>query len=180
MRIFLTAFLLSFALTSAASEPVDTLDAYFRILTTRNYDGLENLMAASSMNDLKVMMDEAITYQTGNGVYRLQERIFGRRVSQSEVAGASARFYLRRLAKEILEAAQAQHLIVQKRDIIGAVNEGENTVHIVARLTMEQDGRTGTDVLLYTLIREQEGWKLTFPATIRQMLTVIEASARQP
>ena len=163
----------------AQSTPEETLEKYFSILTGRDFTGIETLMDSKSMASLKETMDSAIRYQANHGVYRLQRRIFGKKVSMAEVDAASASFYLQSLAGEILEAARAQHLVVEEREILGKVAESDTMVHIVARLNMEQDGTHGSQVLVYTAVKEGDLWKLEFPATIRQMLTVIEGSARQ-
>ena len=39
---------------------------------------------------------------------------------------------------------------------------------------MAQDESRGSDILVYTLVRENDQWKLKFPPTIKQMLLVIE------
>jgi len=97
----------------------------------------------------------------------------------SDVAAASAGFYLKALASEILQAARLQHLKVTDREIIGKIQETENLVHIVVRLNMAQNESRGSDILVYTLVRENDQWKLQFPPTIKQMLLVIESTARQ-
>lgn len=180
MRI-LTGLILLLTLESgiASDTPEATLDKYFEVLTGQDFSGISQLMDTASMTNLKTTMDDAIGYQANHGVYRLQRRIFGRKVSMADVSAATADFYLESLAGEILEAARAQHLVVDDRVILGRIDETEDLVHIVARLNMHQDETTGTDVLVYTLIREEDGWKLKFPATIKQMLTVIESSARR-
>ena len=175
--------ILLFQQTLASETPEATAEAtlnkYFDILTGQDFAGIAALMDTESMMQLKATMDDAIGYQANHGVYRLQRRIFGRKVFMSDVDAATADFYLESLAGEILEAARAQHLIVDDRTILGQIQETENMVHIVARLSMHQDDNKATDVLVYTLVREADGWKLKFPATIKQMLTVIESSARR-
>ncbi|MBO6556514.1 MAG: hypothetical protein JJ957_08445 [Pseudomonadales bacterium] len=171
--------LMTFQTGFASDTPEATLEQYFGVLTGQDFSGISQLMDTESMMNLKTIMDDAIGYQANHGVYRLQRRIFGRKVSMSDVSAATADFYLESLAGEILEAARAQHLVVDDRVILGHIDETEDLVHIVARLNMHQDDTRGSDVLVYTLIREEDGWKLKFPATIKQMLTVIETSARR-
>ncbi len=180
MRYMTALILLFFASSSIAQgSPEETLDNYFRILTGQDFSGISELMDDGSMEKLKQTMDTAIRFQANHGVYRLQRRVFGRKVSMAEVDAATPDFYLESLAGEILEAARAQHLVVDDRKILGRIDEDETTVHIVARLSMHQDEHAGTDVLVYTLLKEGNDWKLSFPATIKQMLTVIESSARR-
>ncbi len=165
--------------TLAANTPEATLDKYFDILQGQDFTGIASLMDSTSMANLKTLMDDAMSYQANHGVYRLQRRIFGTKVSMARVKSTPAEFYLNSLASEILNAARTQRLVVDHRAVLGRVDEGENMVHIVARLTMTQDNKEGTDVLVYTLIRENDDWRLKFPITIKQMLTVIETTARQ-
>ncbi len=180
MRTLTGLILLLFLQSGLASDtPEATLNKYFDILTGQNFSGIAELMDTESMMNLKATMDDAIGYQANHGIYRLQRRIFGSKVSMTDVDATTADFYLESLAGEILEAARAQHLIVDDRQVLGRIDENEDTVHIVARLIMHQDETEGSDVLVYTLVREQDGWKLKFPATIKQMLTVIASSARR-
>jgi|GEM_PF-728565 len=163
----------------ANSTPEATLDKYLSVLTGQNLSGVATLMDSSSMKSLKKSMDESIQYQANFGEYGLQRRVFGEKVSMSKVAETTAEFYLNALASEILKAARSQHLKVTDREIIGKIQETDDMVHIVVRLKMSQDDHQGTDILVYTLVRETDEWKLKFPATIKQMLTVIESTARQ-
>ena len=75
-----------------------------------------------------------------------------------------------------------QHFFVDNRRILGSVNESDDMVHIVVRLFLHQDTDDDTtynsDIYVYTLIREDGIWKLEFPPTIRQALSMIEAGIR--
>ena len=44
---------------------------------------------------------------------------------------------------------------------------------------MSQGEHQGTEILVGTLVEENGEWKLKFPTTIKQMLTVIESTTRQ-
>lgn len=100
--------ILLFQQTLASETPEATAEAtlnkYFDILTGQDFAGIAALMDTESMMQLKATMDDAIGYQANHGVYRLQRRIFGRKVSMSDVDAATADFYLESLAGEILEA----------------------------------------------------------------------------
>jgi hypothetical protein len=163
----------------ASTTPEQTLEKYFRILTERDYSGISSLMDSASMAGLKKTMDDAMGIQSSRGVNTLQLRIFGKAVSTEEIDSTPASFYLESLAAEILKASRRQQLIVSQRVILGRVDEGEDRTHIVARLTMEQGQHIGNEVLVYTLVRENNEWKLRFPATIKQMVMMIEGAARQ-
>jgi hypothetical protein len=179
---YVIALVCTALLNSAAfadSTPEATLDKYLSVLTGQNLAGVATLMDSSSMKSLKKSMDESIQYQANFGEYGLQRRVFGEKVSMSRVADTPAEFYLNALASEILKAARSQHLKVTDREVIGKIQENDDMVHIVVRLKMSQDDHQGTDILVYTLVRENDEWKLKFPATIKQMLTVIESTARQ-
>ncbi len=164
----------------AASTPEGTLDKYLAVLTNQDLIGIDSLMDSESMHNLKKSIDESIQYQANFGEYGLQRRVFGRKVSTSEVANTPAKFYLNALASEILKAARSQHLKFTAREIIGKIQENEDMVHIVIRLKMSQGDHVGSDIVVYTLVKEQEAWKLKFPGTIKQMLMVIESTARKP
>lgn len=163
----------------ASSTPEETLEKYLSILTGQEPEGITTLMDSESMDSLKKTIDESIQYQANFGEYGLQRRVFGQKVSMSRVSKAPAEFYLNALANEILKAARSQHLKVTDREIIGKIQENEDMVHIVARLKMSQGDNLGSDILVYTLVKEKDEWKLKFPATIKQMVMVIESTARQ-
>ncbi len=163
----------------AGSTPEETLEKYLAVLTGQDLTDVASLMDSSSMIKLKKSIDGSIEYQANFGDYSLQRRIFGDRVTMQRVAETPADFYLNALASEILKAARTQHLTVTDRQIIGKIQENDDMVHIVVRLNMSQDDIRGSDTLVYTLVREADEWKLKFPATIKQMLTVIEGTARQ-
>ena len=83
------------------------------------------------------------------------------------------------LATSILDAANSQNFRIDSRKVLGRIQEGQKIAHIVARLSMQQNSESTSDVFVYTLVKEGDNWKLTFPPTIRQVLTVIEAQAKQ-
>jgi len=170
------AGLLSSAAIAQTAE--DTLEKYLHVLTGEDLSGIATLMDSSSMENLKKSIDKSIQHQASFNDFTLQRRIFGEEVPMSDVARASAEFYLDALAGEILQAARSQHLKVTDREIIGKIQETENLVHIVVGLNMAQDESRGSDILVYTLVRENDQWKLKFPPTIKQMLLVIESTAR--
>ena len=165
---------------AASSTPEGTLDKYLAVLTNQELVGIDSLMDTESMQNLKKSIDESIQYQANFGEYALQRRVFGRKVSMSEVANTPAEFYLNALASEILKAARSQHLKFTDKEIIGKIQENEDMVHIVVRLKMSQGGHVGSDIVLYTLVKEGQAWRLKFPGTIKQMLMVIESTARKP
>lgn len=180
LRLITFVGLITISMVSSASTPPErTLFQYFDMLTTQNYDGIADLMDPESMEQLKFSMDNAMKFQAQYDVYRLQERIFGERKSKEEIAATPPAVYLEALAAEILRAAQATHLVVADRKVIGKVAETDKVIHIVARLTFKQDSARASDVLVYTLVKRPGGWKLRFPQTIKQMLTVVEGTARQ-
>ncbi len=179
--------LMVFLPTTASAESGDTgpqavLDAYFEVLTQRNVEGISDLMASGSMDRLKGLMTEALQREKSRGSARLQNRFFGKSVTIAEIRDTPSSFYLDRIAGEILNAAEMQHFFVDNRRILGSVNESDDMVHIVVRLFLHQDTDDDTtynsDIYVYTLIREDGIWKLEFPPTIRQALSMIEAGIR--
>lgn len=180
MRKLLCALIFLVSLPVLAdNHPEATLQKYLDVLTGDAISGTGSLMDSTSMSQLKATMDEAITRQAEQGNYRLQHRIFGKRVDMQHIADTTADFYLNALGTEIRRAAESQGLTVTGHEIIGKVQETESRVHIIVRLFMLQGEREGKDILVYSLVREDSGWKMNFPATFKQMLAVIESSARQ-
>ncbi len=178
IRFILLALTL-LATPAFANDPEDTLDRYFDILTERDFSNFGDIMATENMNDLKALMDKAIRYQASHGTYDLQRRIFGKKVTMQAVTETPASFYLDKLAESILDAAEAQKFYVDNRKVLGTVMEGDDTVHVIARLNMHQGSTETSDVMLYTLVKEGDDWKLTFPPTVKQILQVIETSYKQ-
>jgi hypothetical protein len=172
-----TVILNSTAITS--STPEENLGKYLSLLTGQEAEGIATLMDTANMNRLKKTIDESIQYQANFGGYGLQRRVFGQKVAISRLAKTPAEFYLNTLASGILKAARSQHLKVTDREIIGKIQENDDMVHIVARLKMSQGDQTGTDILVCTLVKEGGERKLKFPATIKQMVMVIESTVRQ-
>ena len=179
LRYIILLALLATTSPTWANEPEEVLDQYFNILTSTNTDKIADVMDSDSMASLKTMMDSAIRYQANHGNYELQRRIFGKKVSLDEVESTSAAFYLNQLATSILDAANSQNFRIDGRKVLGRIQEGDKIAHIVARLSMHQNSESTSDIFVYTLVKEGDSWKLTFPPTIRQVLTVIEAQAKQ-
>ena len=179
LRHVILLALLATPVITWANEPEEVLDRYFKILTSENTDKIASIMDADSMASLKVMMDNAIRYQANHGNYELQRRIFGKKVSLDKVENTSADFYLNQLANSILDAANSQNFRIESRKVLGRIQEGDKIAHIVARLSMQQNSESTSDIFVYTLVKEGDSWKLTFPPTIRQVLTVIDAQAKQ-
>lgn len=171
----LALVLLVLPMGATAAEPVETLDKYFLILTERNYENIGALMDSKSMASLKLLLDRAITTQAERGSTDLMVRIFGERVSAEQVASTPPEVYLERLAREVLKAADVQRFYVDNRRLLGRVDESEVMTHYVVRLYMHQSDRSNSDVMVYTLVKEGDEWKLQFPPTIKQMLALIEA-----
>lgn len=174
MRIILLTILVVLALPVSANEPEETLDAYFDILTTRTYNDIGNLMATDSMENLKSLMDKALIAERQRKGTMLQARIYGEGVTEERISKTTANEYLALLAGEILLAADNSRFFIDNRKVLGKIEEGDDLVHFVSRLYMHQMDEDASDIYVYTLVREGEDWKLTFPPTIRQMLTLIE------
>ena len=162
--------------SESASAPKQVLQQYFDILTSRQFDGVGALMKNKSMMDLKNMMDTALKRQLRAGNFSLQKQLFGKRVTMREIEAASASFYLESISAAIRDAAETQHLFVDKIVLLGEVSENDSTVHYVARLYFSQDSNHSEDIYVYTLTKDDGEWRLQFPPTIRQFLTVIESS----
>lgn len=161
-----------------AAGPEDTLDQYFKVLTSRNIEPLPALMSSSSMQRLKTLMDKALL-QEGNTSRQLQMRMFGGPVHAERIHETPPDYYLLRLAGEVLQAAETQHFFVDKRSVIGRIDEADNMVHFVVRLFMHQGSLQNSDLLVYTLVQEDGVWKMNFPPILAQTLGLIEATARR-
>ena len=74
----------------ATSTPEAALDNYLAVLTGQEITSIGTLMDSSSMNSLKKSMDESIQYQANFGEYCLQRRIFGKKVTMSQVTNTPA------------------------------------------------------------------------------------------
>jgi hypothetical protein len=159
--------------------PQTVLDQYFEILTTRKVEHLSMLMDSGSMTRLKGLMVDAFRNEMEQGGSSLQTRFFGKAVTMDDVQAAPASLFLNEFAREILTAAEVQRFFVDRRDVVGSLMEGEDTVHFVVRLYLHQGPRSNSDVLVYTVVREGDGWKLRFPPTIQQILTMFEARLLQ-
>ncbi|MEX0941468.1 MAG: hypothetical protein WD002_02870 [Pseudomonadales bacterium] len=160
-----------------AADPQDTLDRYFKVLTTRNIQPLPELMTSTSMKRLKTIMDTALL-QEGRASVQLQQRMFGGPVDAEKIKATPPDYYLLRLAEEILQAAEMQRFFVDNRRIIGQIVEADNMVHFVVRLFMHQNASQNSDLLVYTLIEEDGVWKMNFPPILTQTLGLIEAMAK--
>ncbi len=158
-----------------AVDPQATLDQYFTVLTSRDIHNLAGLMDKNSMAGLKELMDNAIRLQLARGNRDLLVRMFGENATAEQIDSATSEHYLEALATEILSAANMQHFFVDKRMILGRIDEGDTMTHYVVRLMMHQQGKGNSDILVYTLVMEDGGWKLTFPPIIRQTLLLIES-----
>jgi hypothetical protein len=178
-RIIIILCSLTLSLGISANEPEEVLQQYFQILTSENYENIGSLMDSASMAGLKELMVDAIRQQTRTGRSDLQKRIFGKKVTLKQVRETSADFYLHKLAEQILYAAHSQNFIVEGQDMLGRIDENADTAHFLARVRMSQGDKSASTIRVYTIIREEAGWKMNFPDTISQMLQVIEASANR-
>lgn len=161
-----------------AASPEDTLDQYFKVLTSRNIEPLPPLMSSSGMQRLKTLMDGALL-QGGNASQALQIRMFGGPVDADRIHETPPDYYLLRLAGEVLQAAETQRFFVDKRSVIGRIDEADNMVHIVVRLFMHQGSLQNSDLLVYTLVQEDGVWKMNLPPILTQTLGLIEATTRR-
>jgi hypothetical protein len=179
MRLATTLLILLLVCSAVhAAGPEDTLDQYFKVLTSRNIEPLPPLMSSSSMQRLKTLMDKALL-QEGRTSQQLQMRMFGGPVPAERIHETPPDYYLLRLADEVLQAAETQHFFVDKRSVIGRIDEADNMVHFVVRLFMHQESVQNSDLLVYTLVQEDGVWKMNFPPILTQTLGLIEAAARR-
>lgn len=181
MRIpaFLLLCLLTIQQVFASNEsepPQNTLDAYFQVLTSRDISNLAGLMDSANMAKLKRMMDAALQEEIQAGGNRLQRRLFSKSMTSAQVEQVSAAYYLEQIAGDIQKAANMQRFFVARRDILGRIDENVNLIHYVVRLYLEQGGKTTSELYVYTLVRENDQWKLEFPPIIKQSLTMFEAT----
>lgn len=179
MRLLVLMVLLTMSGLIQANEPEDVLNQYFEVLTERDFSNLSGLMSEKNMADLKELADRAILSQASRGRFGLQERFFGQKVTAEAIEKTQAKHYLDVMAGEVLNAANATHFMVDSESILGRVDEGDDMVHFVARLELHQEEKSSSDVMLYTLVRENGLWKLTFPPTFKQILSLLEASYKR-
>ncbi|MFT7221710.1 MAG: hypothetical protein ACI8Z1_003332, partial [Candidatus Azotimanducaceae bacterium] len=179
MRSLVLMVLLTMSGLIQANEPEDVLHQYFEVLTERDFSNLSGLMSERNMADLKELADRAILSQAPRGRFGLQERFFGHKVGAQAIEKTRAKHYLDVIAGEVLNAANATHFMVDSESVLGRVDEGDDMVHFVARLELHQDEKSSSDVMLYTLVRENGLWKLTFPPTFKQILSLLEASYKR-
>ncbi len=178
-RIIIILASLSISFGISADEPEEILQQYFTIVTSQNFENLGNLMDSESMAGLQELMVNAIRAQTRTGRSDLQKRIFGKKVTLNQVRKTSADFYLHKLAEQILYAATSQNFVVKGQDVLGRIDEGADTVHYLARVSMSQGDKSATAIRVYTIIREGDAWKMKFPDAISQLLQMIEANANR-
>ncbi len=163
----------------SADGPTDTLDQYFTVLTSRNYNSLGSIMDSGDMAELQVLMVNAIRQQARKGRHDLQRRIYGKKVTMKKVRETSSDFFIGQLSREILSAADTQHLVVTGQEVLGRVDETEEMVHFLVRVFMTQGETTASNIRIYTLVKEGDTWKMKFPDVIKQMLQIIEVSVNQ-
>ena len=124
MKLF-AAFLIALLPTFAvASESQDVLETYFEALQNNDLTGMHDLMAQQDLDKMKEMLDRVITQQAEKGNNRLQFRLFGRKLSSSELAEVTTQQYVNALSQEILKAASSMHFSVTDREVLGRVEEG--------------------------------------------------------
>lgn len=177
MRIVLLTLVLLLPGQVLAVNPDTMLDEYFEILLTRNFDNIGTLMDPGQMQELKALLDGVMKTELKGGNFGMQVRIFGKKVTLSEIEKTQPDFYLRKLAGSIRDAANVSHFYVTDRTILGRIDETPELVHYVVRLHLQQDEKTASDIYVYTLVKYGDDWKLKFPPTIRQMVGMIEAAA---
>jgi hypothetical protein len=178
-NLFVILICLLISTGATADRPQDALDEYFNVLTSRNYDSLGSIMDSGDMAELQVLMVNAIRQQARRGRYDLQKRIYGKKVTMKPVRETSADFFIGELSREILTAAETQHLVVTGQEILGRVDENEEMVHFLARVYMTQGETTARNIRIYTMVKEGDTWKMKFPDVIKQMLQIIEVSVNQ-
>ena len=162
-----------------ADDPKDKLDQYFNILSSQAYDSLGSIMDSDDMDELQVLMVNAIRQQARRGRYDLQRQIYGKKVTMKRVRETTPDFYISQLSRAILSAAETQHMVVTRQEILGRIDESEEMVHFLVRVFMKQGERTASNIRVFTLVKEDDGWKMKFPDIIKQMLQVIEVSVSE-
>jgi hypothetical protein len=178
MKSLLALILVTISWPLLAGDPEDPVEMYLEALEERDLSVLQEVIADRELRKMKAMVDNVILKQAQSGKYNLQQRFFGQRVTADQVRQASPGFYLEVVSDEVLKAANQLNAAIVNRTIVGQIREDTDTVHVVARLEMALEGETVSQVQLYTVEREGDEWKLTFPATFRQILTLLEASGR--
>ncbi len=179
-RIVVLLGCLGFSSFSMGATPDEVLDQYFTVLVSRNFEVLGSIMDPGDMEEMRKMLVSTMDKQQQGGQFDLQKRLFGKKVQAARVREATADFYLHQLARQILTAANTQHLMVDSAEVLGFVAEGEGKRHYVARIHFSQQGRSTGDLRVYTLAKQGDTWKMQFPMIIRQMLQMIETTPSRP
>jgi hypothetical protein len=162
-----------------AESPDALVEIYFHAISGGDFSKVGKNMNPHKMKDLKSLMDRVIQGELQQGRSQMQRRLFGKEISMATARATTADEYLDRLGSDILNAASGQNFSVDGHTVLGQVAEGNDKVHMVARVEMSQNGQSTMDIVVYSFTRIDGTWYMEFPQTIRQMLAVIEAGARR-
>jgi hypothetical protein len=152
-KLFILLICIVTSTGAIADGPQDTLDQYFTVLTTRNYDSLGSIMDSEDMVELQVLMVNAIRQQARKGRYDLQVRIYGKKVTMKRVRETTADFFIGQLSREILTAAETQHLVVTGQEILGRVDESDAMAHFLVRVFITHGETTAGNIRQYTIVK---------------------------
>lgn len=163
----------------SAANPVELVETYFQAISRGDFSDVGKIMNPQKMEDMKSLMVRVIEGEQKQGRSQMQRRLFGKEVSITTARATSAVQYLDKLGSDILSAASGQHFSLDSHTILGQVKEGDDQVHLVARVQLSQNESTTMDIVVYSFTRIDGAWFMDFPQTVRQMLGVIEASAKR-
>ncbi len=176
MRRYLVVLMLIFPMNlhAKSDSPENLLGRYLDHIDNSRWDQIHSLTYPPDIENLKQLILRIIRFENQFEESRVQQIIFGEKVSNEVAAQRDSFFYLARSLEQLALALRQEGFELKGHEIIGDVKEGRDRIHLLTRITLEQGGRTIDSMQIYSFQRRDRQWYMELQPSITLLLELVE------
>ena len=176
MRRYLVVLMLIFPMNlhAESDSPETLLKSYLGHIENSRWDQIHSLMYPPDIENLKQLILRIIRFENQYAESRVQQIIFGERVSDEVAAQRDSLFYLARIQEQLALALRLEGFALEGYEVLGDVKEGRDRIHLLARITLEKQSRTIDNMQIYSFQRKDQRWYMKLQANIIVLLELVE------
>jgi hypothetical protein len=142
--------------TQTSETPEQVTDRFIGAMRAADWQGMASLMHQNALKEMRQLL--AGVFEAPNGGPMRQQLLGVNTVQQARALSDTAVFAA--LMRMTMQGADVAELLkTAKVQVLGHVNEGADTVHVVYRLAMTINGIPITKMDVMSLARSPVGWR---------------------
>jgi hypothetical protein len=178
-RILGGIVLVTLCAVAEANSPEELLTDYATAVQAGNYDNLASLFSTDARGKVKAVFKDVLLHELDSGGYKLQQRIFNRKVTRQEVEATSEALYLSLLMTKLVDSTQQQGVKMDRVEIIGRIDETTDMAHLLVRVFMSQRDTPFNNLQVFSFSRVDGNWGMEIPTLMKQVLEMLHYSTQR-